>query len=128
MLLALVKFIYTDEVEAKGLTLDLLAAADKYDVKALFYKIELYNNLSIKNAADNFLGAYQHVQAKNLINVKTLPIHEANKKVMYFLLPFSVNSHYFLHVYKLLQDHIYSLLIFRNLNKYIQDKLKKKDL
>ena len=98
MLLALVKFIYTDEVEAKGLTLDLLAAADKYDVKALFYncKMELYNNLSIKNAADNFLGAYQHVQAKNLINVKTLPIHKANKKVICFLLPFSVNSHNFL--------------------------------
>ena len=55
--------MYTDQVESKSLTLDLLAAADKYDVKALFSncEMELCNKMDINNAAENFLGAYLHV-------------------------------------------------------------------
>ena len=60
--------MYTDEVESKSLTLGLLQAADKYDVKALFRNCELHlcNNMAINNCAENFLGGYLHSQAQSL--------------------------------------------------------------
>ncbi len=67
---ALVKFAQTDEIEDKDLTMDLLAASDKYNIKALFNKCEakLVKSLSVDNAAACFLIAYLH-EANNLKNV-----------------------------------------------------------
>ena len=62
------RFIYTDEVACTSLTLDLLAAADKYDLKVLFNKCqrELCSSISTDNAAEYFMAAYLHEQAQLL--------------------------------------------------------------
>ena len=59
---ALINFAHTDTVEDKDLTTDLLAAADKYQIKVLIDKceIKLSKSLTVDNAADYFLVAYLH--------------------------------------------------------------------
>jgi speckle-type POZ protein len=58
----LIKFIYTDLVGEKQLTLKLLAAADKYNISVLFNKCErsLCSSINTNNAANYFLTAYLH--------------------------------------------------------------------
>ena len=69
---ALVKFAQTDEIEDKDLNVDLLAASDKYHIRALFNKCEakLIKALSVDNAADYFLVAYLHEANKLKIVAK----------------------------------------------------------
>ena len=64
---ALIKFAHTDQVEEKDLTAELLAAADKYQIKILFDRCEsvLIKNLSCGNAAELYLMGYFH-QANKL--------------------------------------------------------------
>jgi len=64
---ALVKFAETDVVDDEDITVDLLAASNKYDVRALFKICEakLIGSLTVDNAADCFLAAYLH-EAKSL--------------------------------------------------------------
>ena len=59
------RFIYTDDVDSEDLTVDLLAASDKYNLKGLFNKcqLELSHNIDIDNAADCYLAAYLHEEA-----------------------------------------------------------------
>ncbi len=58
----LIKFIYTDVVEKKDITPDLLAAADKYSIQVLFNKCELSlcSSTTVANAVNYFLIAYLH--------------------------------------------------------------------
>jgi hypothetical protein len=64
---ALVKFAQTDVIDDEDITVDLLAASNKYDVRGLFFICEakLIGELTVFNAADYFLAAYFH-EAKTL--------------------------------------------------------------
>jgi len=57
---ALVKFCHTDELEEKDATVGLFAAANKYMIRSLVVKCEIYliDQLTVENAADYFLTAY----------------------------------------------------------------------
>jgi hypothetical protein len=58
----LIKFIYTDTVEKKDITPELLAAADKYSIPVLFNKCELSlcSSTTAANAMNYFIIAYLH--------------------------------------------------------------------
>ena len=62
------RFAYTDNAKPEELTLDVLAAADKYDIQLLFdiTQRELSRRITVENAALVFLSAYLHQKAVNL--------------------------------------------------------------
>ena len=78
----LIKFAYTGQVDYNDLTIELLSAADKYNIQTLFKKCEmkLIENISVPNAAESFLAAYLH-QANALKDVATKFIVENYEEV-----------------------------------------------
>ena len=72
------RFAYTDYAEPEDLTLDVLAAADKYDIQLLFDQAqhELCNRIDVENAALIFLTAYLHQKAVNLKTAALQVIHD----------------------------------------------------
>ena len=79
------RFIYTDEVDSDDIdmTVEVLAASDKYDVKVLFNKCQLHlsHNIDVDNAADCFLAAYLHEKAVLLKETSFKFIKENYKEV-----------------------------------------------
>ena len=72
-MLSLIEFAYTDKIKNEDMSIDVLAAADKYDMKALF-KIcqrELCNQIDVHNAANFFAASYLHQKAEILKNTAT---------------------------------------------------------
>ena len=59
------RFIYTNEVDSDDLTVEVLAASDKYDVNVLFNKCQLHlsHNIDVDNAVGCFHAAYLHETA-----------------------------------------------------------------
>ena len=72
-MLSLIEFAYTDKIKGEDISIEVLAAADKYDMKALF-KIcqrELCNQIDVNNAANFFAASYLHQKAKILKSTAT---------------------------------------------------------
>ena len=65
------------------MTIDLLAASDKYNLKSLFNKcqLELCHNIAIDNAADYYRAAYLIVEASLLKETSLQFIIEHYKEV-----------------------------------------------
>ena len=78
----LINFIYTDQVKEDDLTIELLSAADKYNIPVLIKKCEnkFCEIISVANAAECFLAAYLH-QANALKDVATKFIVENYEEV-----------------------------------------------
>ena len=71
-------------MDSKNITVDLLAASDKYDLKILFNKcqLELAHNIDVNSAADYFVAAYLHDQATLLKETSLRFIIDNYKEVM----------------------------------------------
>ena len=77
------RFAYTDHAKPEDLTLDVLAAADKYDVPLLFdlTQRELSHRITVENAALLYLAAYLHQKAVDLKKATIRFIHDHYNKV-----------------------------------------------